>query len=231
MIIGQLGGVVMFVAINTPEGREIAGSRVAIDALIPLIFMFPAVDREILLVVIEGGWIPGVRCVAILTSCREAGSGVLGVVCRVIIRQMAAYTGVRRIVVIAIVTLYTAGAGVRTIQNPIIVVNREGGRRPARRGGVAHRTICRDIKRNVVRVGTAIVIRGMTTCTRIGCIGVVPVVAGIAIIGNGYVRSCKWIYRIMVKRGWSPGRFRVTSSTIGRELRSCMIRIGRAIVV
>ncbi len=119
---------------------------------------------------------------------------------------MAAYTSVRRIVVVPIVTLCTACACVRPTQNPIIVVNREGSRRPARCSRVAHRTIRRDIKHNVVRVRGLVEIRGVASralCRRT-CIS--PSVALYTICGK--VRSgqrearCVVVKSIVRIAGW-----------------------------
>lgn len=51
----------MFVAIYTTECGEIAWGCVAVNALIPFSVVFSTINREILQVVIEGGWFPRSR--------------------------------------------------------------------------------------------------------------------------------------------------------------------------
>lgn len=55
----------------------------------------------------------------------------------------------------------------------------------------------------------------MATCASIGCIVVISIVAGIAIIGDGDMRPREWIHGIVVKNGGRPARFRMALCTIG----------------
>ena len=76
---------------------------------------------------------------------------------------MAPHTSIRGVVIIAVVTsgAIISNYGMSTVQGVIIIVNRECGRSPARSGCVAHRAVCRDIKRNVIWVGSLVEIRGV----------------------------------------------------------------------
>ena len=64
----------------------------------------------------------------------------------------------------------------------------------------------------------------MATIARIRRIGIIALVTGIAIVGDGHVRSCKRINGIVVESRWRPGCFAVTSSAIRWELSSCVVR-------
>ncbi len=142
----------MFVTIDTTKCRKISRIRVAVHALIPFPLVFSTIDREILLVVVEAGGLPGGFGVAILTGGREARGGMFGAIGRVVIGGMTAKTGVRGIVVIPVVAGSTLirDQGVRTIQRIIIVVNGEGGWRPARSRGMAHGTVRRNVQGYVI---------------------------------------------------------------------------------
>ena len=134
-----------------------------------------------------------------------AGSGqlirwVVGIHSRIVIGLVTTYTSVGRIVVIPVVAIIAGSSLVRSVQWPIGVVDREGSRFPIRRRGMAHRTIRREIQCQVLWILACIVIRGMATRTSIGCVVVIAVVTGIAIIGNRNMRSGERINRIVVKR-------------------------------
>ena len=53
MLICQLIRIIVFVAINATECREIPRNHMALDAQIPLVVVSARVDREILTVVVE----------------------------------------------------------------------------------------------------------------------------------------------------------------------------------
>ncbi len=71
----------MLVAVDATEEGKIARAGVAIDTLIPFILMLAAVDREILLVMVKSGRIPGCFGMTILTGCREPCGRVVRVGC------------------------------------------------------------------------------------------------------------------------------------------------------
>ena len=97
---------------------------------------------------------------------------------------------------------------------------------------VTDRAISREARRNVVRaVARGAVIGRMTAVTGIGCIRVVAVVAGIAVVGNGRMRAHDRINRVVVEGRWRPGRLAVAGSTIGRELRCCVVWVGGSRIV
>ncbi len=143
---------------NAVEYRKIACSCVTIHTLIPFIFMFPTVNRKILLVVVKSGWLPGRFAMTILTSGREARRTVFRIIGQIIIRLVAAYAGIGRIVVITMVTgsAIIGNGCMRAVQNIVIIVDREGRRHPARGRGMAHGAISWNIQGYVLRIGTCI---------------------------------------------------------------------------
>ncbi len=152
------------------------------------------------LIVVISGRGPSRFGVAQCAIRRELRSGVVRVARAIVIRLVTAHASVRCVVVIPVVAIRTTGSGMRPIQSVIIVVNRKSGWFPARGGCMAHRTIRRDIQCNVVRVGASVVIGGMATLTSVRRVVVVPSgMTKCAIVGNRNMRSCKWIYRVVVK--------------------------------
>ena len=127
--------------------------------------------------------------------------------CAVVIRLVAAYTSVRRIVIISVVTIHTIDGRVCPIQYPIVVVDRERCRLPIRGSSMTHGTIRRDIQGLVVRICAAVVIRIMAAHTSVWRIVVIPVMAGIAVICYRGMRSGQWVKRIVVESRGHPGRF------------------------
>ena len=103
MVPGHLGWVIMFVASDATECCKIIGCCMAFDALTPLIFVFPGINWEILLVMVEGRRIPSCSCMAVLAACWKTGSCVIRVGGRIVFRGMATKAGAWGIVVIAVV--------------------------------------------------------------------------------------------------------------------------------
>ena len=127
---------------------------------------------------------------AILTSSRQLIGHVVRIHGAIIIRLVTAHAGIRRIVVIAVVTssAIIRDPGVCPKQGVRTVVDREGGRRPAWSRSMAHRAIRRDHQRHVIWIQTRVVIGGVTARTGVRRIVVIAVVAGIAIVFNRNVR-------------------------------------------
>ena len=119
---------------------------------------------------------------------------------------MAAVTGIGCAVIITVVTGSTiiGDHSMCAIQHVIIAVNWKGGRLPARRRGMAHRAIRRDIERYVVRIGGLVKICGVTAIAGIRSIGIIAMVAGIAVIRNRDMGACKWIHRMVIEGGRRP---------------------------
>ncbi len=108
----------------------------------------------------------------------------------------------------------------------------EGCGRPIRGRRVAHRTIRGEAQCDVIGVGCAVKIYGVTASAGVWRIRVVP--SGMtkgAIVGDRNVRPRERIDRIVIKSGWRPSRFRVASSAICRELCGQVIRIGRCAII
>lgn len=231
MVIGHLGGIVVLMAINTTERSEITGYGMTLDALIPFILVFSAVYREILLIVVKSGRRPGAGGMTFLAGGWVTFRKVVRVIRRIVIRRMASEAGIGGVVVVAVVTIHTGDCGMRPVQNPERIVDRERSRLPVRRSSVAHRAIRRQVQGNVVGVGTRVVIRCMTARAGVRRVGIIAVVTGVTIVGDGNMRSGKRIIYTMVKRGRHPGRLAVASGAIGRELRSRVVRIRGRIVI
>jgi len=121
--------------------------------------------------VVKRRWYPGCFRVAGGAICGELRRSVIGRRRIGVIRRVATVAGIRRGGIVAVVTSgAVVGDGrVGPIQRIIIVVDREGGRFPASRGGVAHRTIRREIQCHVVRISCLVEIRGVTGGTLRGC--------------------------------------------------------------
>lgn len=96
---------------------------------------------------------------------------------------------------------------------------------------MAHGTIRWNQQSCVIRVQTCIVIWRMTAFTSIRCVGVIALVACIAIVRNGCMCSGKRINCIVVKVGWRPGNFTVANRAIGWKLRRRMVRIAGRVVI
>ncbi len=115
-------------------------------------------------IVVKSGWRPGGFRVAGSAIGRKLRGYVVWVGRRVVIRCVTAVACVGRVIVVPSGMTRSAIVGddrVRPVQCVIIVVNWERGRFPARRSGMAHCAIRRDIQRYVVRVGRPVKIRSV----------------------------------------------------------------------
>ena len=126
---------------------------------------------------------------------------MIGVGGLVVIIFMAGETGIRRIAVITVVARRTVVGNslVRTIQRPIIIMNREGRRHPFRLGCMATGTIGRYVQIRVIRVGALIVICLMAFNASIRRIGIITSDMALrTVILNRLMRSGQRI-NIMIK--------------------------------
>lgn len=146
---------------------------------------------------------------------------------------MASKTGIRRIVVLPVVTgcAVVGNRGVRAVEGVIVVVNGKSSRCPIRRGGVAACAIGREIQRYVVWVGTLVVIRRMAACTSIRRVRIIAVVAGNAVIRDRNVCPGERVYGIMIESRRRPGGFRVASRAVGRKLVRGVVGICRLVEI
>lgn len=102
VVICHISRIIVFVAKNTTEQREIAWCGVAFNALIPFPIVRTTVYREIILVVIPSGRLPSIGCVTILTSCWELGRLVIRIIGAIVISGVTTKTSGRRIIEIAV---------------------------------------------------------------------------------------------------------------------------------
>ena len=199
----------------------------AFNALIPFAVVFAAVDREILVIMVESCRHPAIYTMAGHTVGRKSCRNVVRVVSRVVIAQVAAYASAWRVGIIAVVASRAIVGNSRMCpaQYPIIVVNRESRRIPIGVGGMAHRTISWNAKDDVVGIGTAVEIGQVTADASVWGVGIVALVASVAIVGNRDMPTGERIERIVVERGRNPGIFRMAICASDRELRRSVVGV------
>ena len=81
----------------------------------------------------------------------------------------------------------------------------------------------------MVGIRALIIICGMATRTGDRRIDVIPMVAGIAIDTRMCARERK--NTVVIEGRWYPSRLRMAGFTIGRDLRSYMVGVGRLVIV
>ena len=126
-----------------------------------------------------------------------------------IIRRVATVAGVGCAVVIAVVTgsAVISDGCMSAVQCIIVAVNRERSRLPTRNGRVTDRTVARKAERYVVRIRGLVKIGRVTTVAGVWRIVEIAVVTGVAVVGNGNMRSRKRINGIVIEGGRRPGAF------------------------
>lgn len=128
----------MFVAINTTE-RVVIPADVAIHAQVPFSFVPATVNREVHIVMVESGRLPGILVMAQGAIRWETCRLMVRIVRSVVVGLVAAEAGVRRVVVVSVVAEYAIvlNGDVRPLKLPVLVVNGEQCRVPVRIGGMA----------------------------------------------------------------------------------------------
>lgn len=146
----------------------------------------------------EGSRTPvGRRGMAHVAVNRDTQSQVVGVNALVVVGHMAAFAGIRRVVVIALVANCTVvGYGDMRPGKRIHAIVVESRRRPGILG-MALFTICRELPRQVVGVGGRVVITCMAAKAGIRGIVVVAVVAFGTIVGNQCMGPAQHIIVVM----------------------------------
>ncbi len=149
----------------------------------------------------------------------------------VVIGLVAARAGARRIGIIAVVTSL-AIVGNRNMRageriNGTVV---KRGRNP---GAFAMATyaVRRELGGSMVGVGSRIVIAQVAAHAGVWGIGIVALMASVAVVGNRNMRPVERIECTVVKRGRRPVAFRMTIRTSRRELRGEVVGVGCSIVV
>ena len=115
----------------------------------------------------------------------------------VVSTHVATSTGVRRIVIIAVVAFRTAQRCVSAVQGIVVVVNGEVGRLPVRVCSMAALAICGNVQGYVVWIGGLVIVRHVAALAGIRRVVVIAVVAIYAIYGS--VRARQRIVIVMVK--------------------------------
>ena len=108
----------------------------------------------------------------------------------------------------------------------------KSGRRPDILS-MASSAVSRKLRCFMVGVGSAIIIRGMATCTSIWRFGIIAVVAGSTVIGYFSVSTSYSIILIVSREGSrTPSRSSgVTGSTISGNTQNFMVRIERCVKI
>lgn len=143
---------------------------------------------------------------------------MVGVGCLVIIVSMASCTGIRGVVIVAIVTAGTriGNTCMRSFQRVIIIVDGKSGRLP-RIGGMTRCTVGWNNQRAVVRVYALVVIRRMATraiCRRAGIPRSMAVEAGCC-----QMRSRQWKISLAMVKSIVLAPCRVTGKAGGAVIR------------
>lgn len=183
----------------------------AIHTLVPFTIVFSAVNWEIHSIVVKGGGNPGIFRVAQYAIGGKLCDQVVGVVGSIVVIGMTAKAGIGRVDVIAAVTLSAVGgnSGMRAIKLIIAVVNGEGCRHPVGCGAMAHVAVVGYAQRQVAGVHTLVVIGHVAAFAGIGRVVVVAHVASRTVVGYWYMRSCEWVYAVVIKGSRRPGALRV----------------------
>lgn len=226
MLIGELRLIV--VAIRAGEHAIVARVRVALRTRVPLTIVVPAVDGEILGVMVERGGLPSTLTMALGAIHRELGSRVVRVSGGVVIRHMAS-TACRRGSRVTVSVAIDARRGrMRAMQRKTGRVVIEGGVAPS--GLVMTRGAIRaEARSSVVRVRGGVVVRHVTGVT---CCGGARITVRMAFdTCGGHMRSMQWEIRVVViEGGVAPGRLIMAHDAIRAEARGSMVGL-RSVVV
>lgn len=225
----RLGGAVVIGHVAGATGCWCTGVsvRVAFDARSGDV---RSVQREVRVVVVEGGVAPCGLIVAHGAVRAEARGRVVGVRGAVVIRHVAG-AACGWCAGISIGVAFDASRGhVRTVQGEVRDVMVEGCR-PSGAGGMAARTVGREAGGNVVRVRRPVVLRQVATRALRG--GIREIARGVATRAVLDVVAAGEGEEIMVRERRSPtGAQRIMAlDAIGREARAGMVREGGGLVL
>lgn len=168
---------------------------------------------------------PTRRRMAECACCGESRSNMVGIVCLLILRFVAAITiGRQGRVVVVDVTIRTSNLGVKTRQRERSIVVIERCRRPPR-GAVADIALLWDPRCRVVRVIRILVIRQMATHT--GCVGqtVIPIRVTLRALQACMEASKRPTRSRVIESSRSPVGSAVAHFTLLRETRGNVIRV------
>ena len=210
------------------EFGVVRGIRMAFRASIPNALVRPRINRKILPVVVESGRRPGGFTMTSKAVGGKLERHVVRVGRRVEIVGVAAETGARRIRVIPVVAscAIIGNRSVSAVQRVKIIVQRESSRRPIGQGRVAHRTIVRQVQRDVIWIHTALKIRRVATAADVRRGQIIPPnVASNAVIRHRQMRPGERVNCVVVKSRRRPNHLRVASFTFHRKLVGSVIRV------
>ena len=169
------------------------------------------------------------------TVCRESERLMVGIGAGIIVRGMATGAGIGRVVVVAVVAGRTiiGDRQVPSVQDPVIVMDGEGGRTPSRRRGMAGCTVRWEVECGMVGVGRLVVIRQVASLAGVRGIVIVAGMTSGTVVGDGQVRSIQHPEVVVVRElGRAPPRVGgVALCTIRPEVEGDMVWIGRLVEV
>ncbi len=119
------------------------------------------------------------------TGCWKLGRGMIGIVCLVVIGEVAAYTGIWGRIVISVVTGDASLADMRASQNVIIIMDWKSSRSPVWVRGMTCIAGCRIVAGSMIRVDRGVIVRHMATSAGVGCVYVISLVTGKTVGCNG----------------------------------------------
>lgn len=180
---------------------------------------------------VEGRAQPGCRRVAERTCRREARGNMVGTICGLIIRLVAAITvGWQGGVIVVYMTIRARDLGVSARQWEGSVVVVKAGRRP-RGGAMADVTLLRKAPRDMVRIIRVLIIRQMATHTCRTGEAKVSVRMALAAL-HGRVKTSEWpTCRRVIERGRGPVRGAVAHFTLLGETCRDVTRVVRSLVI
>ena len=138
-----VGFIAVFMALNTSEQCIITWCSVTLGTLVPFAPVLSTINGEILCIVIECRWGPGILRMTCLAIGREHIGLVIGIGGLIVIGRMTAKASVWCIGIVSVMATCTiaGNGGMGTLQGIITIMIRELRRTPARFRRVAHRTI------------------------------------------------------------------------------------------
>lgn len=233
MFVIHVSPVIVFMTVDTAKDVVVIRIGVAFRTSGPFISMFPAVYRKILSIVIEGGRHPGVLAVAGFAIGRKLRGLMIRVVRLVVIIQVAAHTGVGRVVVISVVTGGTIilNVPVSTQQRIEPVMVGQCGRLPSRIRSVAGCAFHGKAQAHVIRVGRLVEVLSMTAFAGVRRISVTAPVAGETIIADEVVSAGERIIIIVIECGRDPGGFRMAVDAFAWILLGFVIGVAGLVVI
>lgn len=196
----------------------------------PMTGMATGIDRKILPVMVERRRTPCSLCMALFTVGRELCSSMRRIGGLVVICLVTSVTGIRDVVVIAVMAYRTRQGCMSPGQHIVVVMDRESSRCPTRVGCMTGATGCRNADCSMVRICCGGIRCHMTSRTLIGRRIHIPV-GMTAAARCGCMRTRERI-NIMIICTRCPARVGCMTQSAGRrKICSNVVRIRGSIIV